>query len=81
MNKYPLTPTRAPYRWGLIMLLLSATLFATSCKKDCRCYRYDAKIVEYSHDDVEKMANGSCSEMKYQTGLQYYSYCEWALFD
>ena len=54
-----------------IMVLL---LFA-SCRKTCRCYRYDGNTDEYNVDELTEN-HTSCSEMEELNYGLTYSLCE-----
>lgn len=52
------------------------TMLLGSCHKTCTCTRYDGAIVNYSADEVDDRGT-TCANMVFQSGVQYYSICEW----
>lgn len=56
------------------MLLLLLAL--GSCHKTCTCTAYNGVERTYTADEVDA-ANVSCTDMKYQGGMQYYAVCSW----
>ena len=58
---------------GSLVLL---TMSLGSCHKTCTCTTYNNVRHTYSADEVDA-AGGSCADMKYQAGVQYYAVCSW----
>ena len=56
--------------------LLLLTMLLGSCHKTCTCTRYDGAIVSYSADEVDDRGT-TCANMVFQSGVRYYSICEW----
>ena len=47
----------------LLAILFAVSLLAVSCKKTCRCYRYDGNVEEYSEEYLEQN-NTTCAALE-----------------
>ncbi|MBP5328003.1 MAG: hypothetical protein J6Y98_08860 [Bacteroidales bacterium] len=63
----------------LLLIAVLALLFFTSCKKTCRCYRYDGNVDEFSVEELDEQ-NTSCVDMEEINRHLTYSLCEKVLF-
>ena len=59
-----------------IIIAAAALLLLASCHKTCTCIRYDGAEASYTSDEVEDHGV-TCANMIYQSGVQYYSVCNW----
>lgn len=59
------------------VLITTACSVLTSCHKQCACLHNNGTITYYSKSDVEDANGGNCSNMKYQSGVEYYVACDW----
>jgi hypothetical protein len=66
-------PTRYRLPATCYLLLIVAAFLLSSCHKNCVCTRFDGQQTTYSADDF----TGSCENMVYQSGVIYYSVCDW----
>ena len=58
-----------------IIAILALLVFAASCDKKCRCYRYDGDVDEFTDEELEKL-DYSCTGMEeFDLGVVY-SICE-----
>ena len=55
------------------------SLLLVSCKKTCRCYRYDGNVDEFSLDDLSAQ-DKSCSDLESTNMGMLYSLCEKVMF-
>lgn len=62
----------------LIVIGVLALLCCTSCKKTCRCYRYDGSGAEFSKEELDEMGYSCTGLEQINMGLTY-SICEWVL--
>ena len=68
---------KANKRLLYVFLASMATLTFCSCRKTCMCHGYDGSSTSYDKTEVKQLADGNCANMKYQSGVRYYSVCEW----
>lgn len=61
---------------AFIPTLLLSSLVLVSCHKTCTCIRYDGAEKSYSADEVDERGV-TCANMVFQSGVQYYSVCDW----
>lgn len=59
---------------GILLLILMG-----SCRRTCRCYRYDGNVDEFEQEDFEEYGYSTCSGMEYVNYGLTYLICEWVL--
>ncbi len=59
-----------------LVLLLALSV---SCKRECRCYRYDGNVDYFTDEELEKY-DRSCTGMEQFDLGEVYSICEKAFF-
>lgn len=62
----------------LLLCALLVMLLCASCRKTCRCYRYDGNTDEFDVAELDEL-NTSCSEMEELNYGLTYSLCELVL--
>lgn len=60
-----------------VLIAAIVSLGVAGCHKICTCSGYDGLEYEFTSDEVDSLASGSCNNMVYRAGIQYYSYCTW----
>ena len=64
------------FRPILLTSLLLTSILLVSCHKVCVCTGYDGAEHRYTADELDDRGV-SCSNMIYQSGIQFYSTCSW----
>lgn len=65
-------------RTAILFLCLLAIILCSSCRKTCRCYRYDGAIEEFDREELK--ANETTCDALENDGLGLvYSICEYVL--
>ncbi|KWW31671.1 MAG: hypothetical protein AUK63_365 [bacterium P3] len=62
---------------AMLMLVAMAGCLMSGCRKQCACIHNNGTIIYYNKSEVEDINGGSCSGMKYQSGVEYYVACDW----
>ena len=57
-------------------IIAAALLLLVSCHKNCVCLGYDNTSYTYTADEVDARG-GTCTNMVYQAGQQFYAVCDW----
>ena len=57
--------------------ICTASCLLTGCRKQCACLHNSGTIVYFSKSEVEDSNGGNCSNMKYQSGQEYFVGCDW----
>jgi len=57
--------------------IIAASSLLTGCRKQCACIHNNGTIIYFSKTEVEDSNGGSCSGMKYQSGVEYFVACDW----
>lgn len=63
----------------IILLTAIVMVMCGSCKKTCRCYRYDGNVDEFERDYLDER-NTSCTYMEQTNFGLTYSLCEYVFF-
>lgn len=68
----------------ILISILFATLFITSCHKTCTCIEMNGNEHVYTRQEVEEAAGGNCGDMvylfsdeAYGAWLRFYTTCSW----
>ena len=61
----------------VIVVAACVSLGVAGCHKTCLCHGYDYVDYEFTSEEVDSLASGSCDNMVYRAGIQFYSYCTW----